>query len=145
MTGTRIQVRIKTRPTRKCTGVCLELKIGEAAINALMRMKGQPAKLNLLIFDELGYVPASKPGSELSFAVISAAYERTSVIVKTNLPLEQWFEVLARKPLHVMPKAFVAVDEILRTVVECQTIFRPPDCNSASNSPALSGDGSGHP
>ena len=39
----------------------------------MMRMKGQLAKLDLLILDELGYVPASKLGSELLFDVISAA------------------------------------------------------------------------
>jgi len=47
----------------------------------LTRMKGQLAKLDLLILDELGYVPASKLGAELLFDVISTAYERTSLIV----------------------------------------------------------------
>ncbi len=65
----------------------------------LMRMKGQLAKLDLLILDELGYVPASKLGSELLFDVISAAYEQTSVIVTTNLPFEQWTEVLGSQRL----------------------------------------------
>jgi DNA replication protein DnaC len=65
----------------------------------LMRMKTQLAKLDLLILDELGYVPASKLGSELLFDVISAAYERTSVIVTTNLPFEQWTEVLGSQRL----------------------------------------------
>jgi len=65
----------------------------------LMRMKAQLAKLDLLILDELGYVPASKLGSELLFDVISAAYERTSVIVTTNLPFEQWTEVLGSQRL----------------------------------------------
>ncbi len=65
----------------------------------LMRMKSQLAKLDLLILDELGYVPASKLGSELLFDVISAAYERTSVIVTTNLPFEQWTEVLGSQRL----------------------------------------------
>jgi len=60
----------------------------------LSRLKGQLAKLDLLILDELGYVPASKLGAELLFDVISAAYERTSVIVTTNLPFERWVEVL---------------------------------------------------
>jgi len=60
----------------------------------LARLKGQLAKLDLLILDELGYVPASKLGAELLFDVISAAYERTSVIVTTNLPFERWVEVL---------------------------------------------------
>ena len=56
-------------------------------------------KLDLLILDELGYVPASKLGSELLFDVISTAYERTSVIVTTNLPFEQWTEVLGSQRL----------------------------------------------
>jgi len=60
----------------------------------LARLKGQLAKLDLLILDELGYVPASKLGAELLFDVISAAYERTSIIVTTNLPFERWVEVL---------------------------------------------------
>jgi DNA replication protein DnaC len=65
----------------------------------LGRMKSQLAKLDLLILDELGYVPASKAGAELLFDVISRAYERTSVIVTSNLPFEQWTEVLLSERL----------------------------------------------
>ncbi len=52
--------------------------------------KKQLARLDLLIIDELGYVPTSKLGAELLFDVISTAYERTSIIVTTNLPFEKW-------------------------------------------------------
>ena len=65
----------------------------------LGRLRSQLAKLDLLILDELGYVPASKAGAELLFDVISTAYERTSVIVTTNLPFEQWPEVLLSERL----------------------------------------------
>jgi DNA replication protein DnaC len=65
----------------------------------LGRLKSQLAKLDLLILDELGYVPASKAGAELLFDVIGTAYERTSVIVTTNLPFEQWPEVLLSERL----------------------------------------------
>jgi DNA replication protein DnaC len=51
------------------------------------------------VLDELGYVPASKVGAELLFDVISSAYERTSVVVTTNLPFEQWTEVLGSERL----------------------------------------------
>lgn len=65
----------------------------------LIRLKSQLAKLDLLILDELGYVPASKLGAELLFDVIGNAYERTSVIVTTNLPFENWTEVLGSERL----------------------------------------------
>ena len=51
----------------------------------LSRLRSQLAKLDLLVLDELGYVPASQVGAELLFDVISRAYERTSVLVTTNL------------------------------------------------------------
>ncbi|HZK75058.1 MAG TPA: ATP-binding protein [Clostridia bacterium] len=54
-----------------------------------MRLKTQLARLDLLVLDELGYAPASKVGAELLFDVISTAYERTSMIVTTNLPFEK--------------------------------------------------------
>jgi DNA replication protein DnaC len=65
----------------------------------LTRIKGQLAKLDLLILDELGYVPTGKLGAELLFDVISLAYERTSVIVTTNLPFERWIDVLGSERL----------------------------------------------
>ena len=65
----------------------------------LGQMRARLAKLDLLILDELGYVPASKAGAELLFDVIGTAYERTSIIVTTNLPFEQWPEVLGSERL----------------------------------------------
>jgi IstB-like ATP binding protein len=43
--------------------------------------------------------PASKVGAELQFDVISTAYERTSLMVTTNLPFESWTEVLGSERL----------------------------------------------
>jgi DNA replication protein DnaC len=65
----------------------------------LSRLRSQLAKLDLLVLDELGYVPASQVGAELLFDVISRAYERSSVIVTTNLPFEEWKEVLGSERL----------------------------------------------
>jgi len=59
----------------------------------LTRLRSQLRKLDLLVLDELGYVPASQVGAELLFDVISTAYERSSVIVTSNLPFEEWKEV----------------------------------------------------
>jgi DNA replication protein DnaC len=53
----------------------------------------------LLVLDELGYVPFSKAGAELLFEVVSRAYERQSLIVTTNLPFENWPEVCGSERL----------------------------------------------
>lgn len=66
---------------------------------SLARSQKQIERLDLLILDELGYVPFSKTGAELLFEVISRAYERTSLIVTTNLPFENWTEVLGSERL----------------------------------------------
>jgi DNA replication protein DnaC len=65
----------------------------------LLGLRARLAKLDLLVLDELGYVPASKIGAELLFDVISSAYERTSLIVTTNLPFESWTEVFGSERL----------------------------------------------
>ena len=60
----------------------------------LQRLLVQLQSQELLVLDELGYVPFSKAGAELLFEVVSRAYERQSLIVTTNLPFENWTEVM---------------------------------------------------
>ena len=63
----------------------------------LLRMRQQLGNLDLL--DELGCAPASKAGAELLFDAIVTACERNSLIVTTNLPFENWTEVLGGERL----------------------------------------------
>ena len=65
----------------------------------LKRFLAQVGNHDLLILDELGYVPFSKAGAELLFDVVSRAYERTSLLLTTNLPFEHWTEVLGSERL----------------------------------------------
>ena len=65
----------------------------------LLRFRKQIKQLDLIVLDELGYVPTGKVGAELLFDVLSTAYERQSLIVTTNLPFEQWTEVLGSERL----------------------------------------------
>ena len=55
----------------------------------LLNLQKQLARLNLLIIDELGFVPLSRTGAELLFEVFSQRYERGSVMVTTNLPFRR--------------------------------------------------------
>jgi len=65
----------------------------------LERFFKQLERVDLLVLDELGYVPFSKMGAELLFEVVSRAYERTSLVVTTNLPFESWTEVMGSQRL----------------------------------------------
>ena len=65
----------------------------------LERLLKQLGRQDLLILDELGYVPFTKAGAELLFEVVSRAYERQSLIVTTNLPFEQWPQVCGSERL----------------------------------------------
>lgn len=66
---------------------------------ALGRLRTQLARLDLIVLDEFGYVPASTAGAELLFDVVSTAYENTSLMLTTNLPFERWTEVLGNERL----------------------------------------------
>ena len=65
----------------------------------LLRFQKQIAAYELLIVDELGFVPLSKTGAELLFEMLSQRYERGSTMVTSNLPLPEWTEVLGSERL----------------------------------------------
>ncbi|MFH1730759.1 MAG: ATP-binding protein, partial [Planctomycetota bacterium] len=45
---------------------------------------------DLLICDELGYLPIDKQGADLLFQIISQRYERGSIVLTTNKAFKQW-------------------------------------------------------
>lgn len=51
------------------------------------------SRKDLLIIDELGYMPLSQEGGQLLFQVISERYERGSMIITTNLAFSEWDQV----------------------------------------------------
>jgi len=50
-------------------------------------------KVDLVILDEMGYIPFTKEGSELLFQLISDWYEQKSIIITSNLEFSQWNRV----------------------------------------------------
>ncbi len=65
----------------------------------LIRYQKQLTRYELLIVDELGFVPLSKSGAELLFEILSQRYERSATFITSNLPFNEWTEILGSERL----------------------------------------------
>ena len=64
-----------------------------------MRFQKMLSSFELLIIDELGFVPLSKTGAELLFEVFSRRYERSATVVTSNRPFNEWTEAFGSERL----------------------------------------------
>ena len=77
--------------TRFATAAAIVHELIEARDDKrLLRLQRQLASHELLIIDELGFVPLSKTGAELLFELINQRYERGATIITSNLPFDEW-------------------------------------------------------
>ena len=91
--GFRACTRDKTVRFYRCLDLVNALleNYHQGRLKKIMSMLG---KADLLIIDELGFVPLHRDGAELLFNVIAQAYERQSIIITSNLQFGQWSSVL---------------------------------------------------
>ncbi len=80
--------------TRFISGYALVNELIEAREDRdLQRLIQRYARYDLLVLDELGYIPFSKEGAELLFQVLAERQEKGSVIITTNLGFADWTQV----------------------------------------------------
>src|SRR5699024_3053199 len=61
----------------------------------LIRFQNKFKNTELIILDEMGYVPFNTEGAELFFQLISAWYEQKSIIITSNLEFSQWNRIFS--------------------------------------------------
>ncbi len=61
----------------------------------ITRLENHIRRNDLIIIDELGYIPLDRVGAEHLFSFFSQCYEQTGLIVTTNLPFAEWPQIFA--------------------------------------------------
>jgi DNA replication protein DnaC len=69
--------------------------IAHEVSNRLPSFLDTVSRIDLMIIDELGYLALSKQSAALFFKLISKRYEKTSIIITSNKPFEEWGEIFA--------------------------------------------------
>ena len=98
--------------TAELTTALVEAK----AADRLSRKLEHFARFELVILDELGYVPFDRIGADLLFSFVTRVYERRSLLVTTNLPFGRWSEVF-----HDATAAAAVIDRIVHHATVLQT------------------------
>lgn len=85
---------------RFCTAAALvnELLVAQQE-HRLHKLEKQWLQPDLVILDELGYIPFSQTGSQLLFSFVSTRYERGSLAITSNLEFTRWTEIFGDEKL----------------------------------------------
>jgi DNA replication protein DnaC len=105
-------LRVRFLTAAELTTALVEAK----AQDRLSRKIEHFARFDMIVLDEVGYVPFDRVGADLLFSFISRVYERRSVVVTTNLPFGRWSEVF-----HDTTAAAAVIDRIVHHATVLKT------------------------
>ena len=83
---------------RSAVTLATELEVAHKELR-LPRLLAQYRRFDLILVDELGYLPFAKPTAELLFQFFSDRYERASVAITSNLAFAQWTQVFGSEQM----------------------------------------------
>jgi len=89
MAGCQRERRVRFLTAAEAANELAEAK----AQGRLSRKLEQLARFDLLVLDELGYVPFDRKDADLLFGLVTKVYEKKSLVITTNLPFARWSEV----------------------------------------------------
>lgn len=99
-TGLAMAACRQRRRIRFTTAAALVNHLVEAQRDqSLSRVLARWSRVELIVIDELGYVPLAEVAAELLFQVIAERAEKAAVIVTTNLPFSEWSQVFTNARL----------------------------------------------